>query len=194
MDLRFGFSTEAIQNQPVSCIVMSKRNIWQKLCSRCRSQVFPVWSHEESVERCWLSPSDIWAGRKWQLRMMFSKQLRMLRFWEPQRPWKDQSLRKEILEHFNGISVKNYSLKRDEKEFLTFLIILGCPPSSTILTSILKREQKVQVVVVEELSSTDVLTLYKSIHFPQTNRKFFDVPLYCKVVRNINLHQWRKRW
>ena len=76
---------------------------------------------------------------------MFSKQLRMLRFWEPQRPWKDQSLRKEILEHFNGISVKNYSLKRDEKEFLTFLIILGCPPSSTILTSILTREQKVQV-------------------------------------------------
>ena len=123
---------------------------------------------------------------------MFSKQLRMLRFWEiarSQRPWKDQSLRKEILEHFNGISVKNYSLKRDEKEFLTFLIILGCPPSSTILTSILTREHKVQVVVVEELSSTDVLTLYKSIHFPQTNRKFFDVPLYCKVVRNINLHQ-----
>ena len=84
---------------------------------------------------------------------------------------------------------EDFSLKRDEKEFLTFLIILGCPPSSTILTSILTREHKVQVVVVEELSSTDVLTLYKSIHFPQTNRKFFDVPLYCKVVRNINLHQ-----
>ena len=111
--------------------------------------------------------------------MMFSKQLRMLRFWEPQRPWK------EILEHFNGISVKNYSLKRDEKEFLTFLIILGGPPSSTILTSILTREHKVQVVVVEELSSTDVLTLYKLIHFPQTNQKFFDVPLYCKAVRNM---------
>ena len=39
-------------------------------------------------------------------------------------------------------------------------------------------------VVIKELSSTDVLTLYKSIHFPQTNQKFFDVLLYCKAVRN----------
>ena len=91
MDLRFGFSTEAIQKQPISCIVMSKRNIWQKLCSRCRSQIFPVWSHEESVERGWLSPSDIWAGRKWQLRMMISKQWRMPQFGV------DQSLRKKFL-------------------------------------------------------------------------------------------------
>ena len=139
MDLRFGFSTEAIQKQPISCIVMSKRNIWQKLCSRCRSQIFPVWSHEESVERGWLSPSDIWAGRKWQLRMMISKQWRMPQFGV------DQSLSKKTLEHFNGISVKNFPLKRDEKEILTFLIIMVCPPSSSILTSILTMEHKVQV-------------------------------------------------
>ena len=36
----------------------------------------------------------------------------------------DQSLRKKTLEHFNGIGVKNFPLKRDEKEILTFLIIM----------------------------------------------------------------------
>ena len=39
--------------------------------------------------------------------------------------------------------------------------------------------------MIEELSVTDVQTLYKSIHFPETNQKFFDVPLYCKAIQNM---------
>ena len=81
------------------------------------------------------------------------------------------------IEHFNGISVKNFPLKLDEKEILTFLINYGLPTTHDSLNINFNKGTKSTGVVIEGLSVTDVQTLYKSIHFPDTKQKFFDVPL-----------------
>ena len=89
------------------------------------------------------------------------------------------------IEHLNGISVKNFPLKLEEKEILTFLINYGLPTTHHSCNINFNNGTKSTGVVIEELSVTDVQTLYKSIHFPETNQKFFDVPLYCKAIRNM---------
>ena len=40
-------------------------------------------------------------------------------------------------------------------------------------------------VVIDGLSTQVVQTMNKSIHFHESKQKFFDVPLYCKAVRNM---------
>ena len=40
--------------------------------------------------------------------------------------------------------------------------------------------------MIDSISPDEVLSIFKSIHFPETNQKFFEVPLYCKTIRNMS--------
>ena len=89
------------------------------------------------------------------------------------------------IEQFNGVSVKNFPTKLDEKEILTFLINYGLPTTHDSVHININKEGKSTGVIIDDLGTTAVQTLYNSIHFPVTKQKFFDVPLYCKPIRNM---------
>ena len=89
------------------------------------------------------------------------------------------------IKHFNGVSVKNFPSKLDEKAILTFLINYGLPTTHDSVHININKEGKNTGVIIDGLGTTAVQRLYNSIHFPLTKQKFFDVPLYCKPIRNM---------
>ena len=89
------------------------------------------------------------------------------------------------IELFNGIIVKNLPKHLEEKEIVTFLVNHGMPIDHDIeKTKIMKGEKNTRVLI-DGLSPADVETMHKSIHFLESNSKFFGVPLYCKPIRNL---------
>ena len=40
-------------------------------------------------------------------------------------------------------------------------------------------------MVIDGLNKSDVEAIFKAIHFHETNQKLFDVPLYCKAIKNM---------
>ena len=47
------------------------------------------------------------------------------------------------------------------------------------------RGDKASHIIVEGLSNENVSTIVESINFPDSKVKFFDVPNYCKAIRNL---------
>ena len=81
------------------------------------------------------------------------------------------------IENFNGISVKNFPLKLDEKEILNFLINYGLPTTHDNTNININKGKNSTGVVIEELGSIAVQTIYNSMHYHETKQKFFDVPI-----------------
>ena len=59
------------------------------------------------------------------------------------------------------------------------------PPGHEVEHININREGMNTKVTIEELSPTDVETMFKAIHFHESKSKFFGVSLYCKAVRNM---------
>ena len=61
----------------------------------------------------------------------------------------------------------------------------GLPPDYGIERLGINKKEKNTYVTIEGLDTIIVQKIIKTIHFPDTNKKFFDVPLYCKPLRNM---------
>ena len=40
-------------------------------------------------------------------------------------------------------------------------------------------------VIIDGLEKNEIKTIYNAIHFPVSNQKFFDAPIYCKPLRRL---------
>ena len=89
------------------------------------------------------------------------------------------------IDNLDGITVKNFPSNLDDKEIHTFLLNYGMPLDHGIEHIKIVKGGKNTWVVVDGLCSSDIQTMFDSIHFPATKQKFFDVPLYCKTLRNM---------
>ena len=89
------------------------------------------------------------------------------------------------IELSDGIWIKNFLKTLDDKELVTFLINHGLPLDHENEKIQINRGERNSSVSINGLSSPDVEMLFKSIHFHTTEQKFFDVPLFCKPLRNM---------
>jgi hypothetical protein len=92
---------------------------------------------------------------------------------------------KRDIELFDGICVKNFPKTLDEKEILTFLTDHGIPLEHGAEKIRIKRGERNSSVIVNDLSPTEVQTIFDSIHFHKSKIMFFEVPLFCKPLRNM---------
>ena len=81
--------------------------------------------------------------------------------------------------------MKNFPTTLDEKEIMTFLINHGIPLEHGAEKVKIHRGERNTSVIVNDLSPTEVQTIFDSIHFHTSKHKFFDVPLYCKAMRKM---------
>ena len=89
------------------------------------------------------------------------------------------------IENFNGITVKNLPTDLEEEEIITFLVNHGMPDTPAHNHITINKGKNNTSVVIDGLNKTDVQTMYQSIHFHAIKQKFFNVPLYCKAMRNM---------
>ena len=61
----------------------------------------------------------------------------------------------------------------------------GLPEDHGIENIRINRGDKNTWVVVEGLDNEDVQMMNKNIHFPISRQKYFDVPIYCRPLRNM---------
>ena len=94
---------------------------------------------------------------------------------------------KRDIGHYEGITVRNFPADLEEKEIITFLMNYGMPHDLSHEHVNITKGAKNTMVVVDGLSSENVLTIFNSIHFHETKQKFFEksVPLYCKSIRKM---------
>ena len=90
-----------------------------------------------------------------------------------------------VIEQFDGITVKNIPTRLDDKDIFEFLFNYGLPDDHGIEQIRINKDKKNTWVVIDGLAPEDVNTMYDSIHFPKTRQKFFDVPIYCRPLRNM---------
>ena len=89
------------------------------------------------------------------------------------------------VENFDGITIRNFASNLEDKDILTFLVNHGMPIDHNQDSIKINRRGKSTWVLINDLSSNDVQTLFNSIHFHETNQKFSDMPLYCKSIRKM---------
>ena len=86
---------------------------------------------------------------------------------------------------YDGIIVKNIPKTIETKDIMAFLFNYGVPhdhPSEKIR---INKRFKNTSVVIDGISPDQVQIIFKSIHYPDTNQKFFDTPIYCTPIRNM---------
>ena len=89
------------------------------------------------------------------------------------------------IEHFDGVTIRNFPKTLDNKDIVEFLMNHGLPHDHDILNLRINKGDKNTHVIIDCLSPNDVQNIYISIHFHESKEKFFDgVPLYCKRLRN----------
>ena len=89
------------------------------------------------------------------------------------------------IEHLNGISVRNFPKTLEEKEILQFMINYGVPHDHGSECIKINKGDRNTWLIIDGLSPENVQTIHDSIHFHVTKTKFFDVPLYCKILRTM---------
>ena len=73
----------------------------------------------------------------------------------------------------------------EDKDLFSFLMNYGLPEDHGIENIRINRGDKNTWVVVEGLDNEDVQMMNKNIHFPISRQKYFDVPIYCRPLRNM---------
>ena len=81
--------------------------------------------------------------------------------------------------------MRNLPPNLDDKDILEFLIDHGMPITHAHDQININKGVRNTCVVIDSLNTADVQTIFKSIHFHETKQKFFEVPLYCKPLRNM---------
>ena len=89
------------------------------------------------------------------------------------------------IELSDGVIIKNIPSQLEDNAIINFLRNYGMPFGHEVEHISINREGKNIKVTIEELSPTDVKTMFKSIHFHEAKIKFFGVPLYCTAIRNM---------
>ena len=95
----------------------------------------------------------------------------------------DHSIRD--IENNDVITIRNLPKHLEDKEIIMFLTNSGMPIDHEDKYIAVNRGEKNAWVIISELCPANVKEMYNSIHFHETNKKFFDVPLYCKALRNM---------
>ena len=89
-------------------------------------------------------------------------------------------------EDFNkcdGITVKNIPKNVGEKTIWEFLVDNGLPLDHSIENIRINLGEKNSWVIIDGLQPDEIKTIYESLHFPVVDKKFFEVPIYCKPLR-----------
>ena len=89
------------------------------------------------------------------------------------------------VDNYDGITIRNIPKTLDDNEIFTFLMNYGLPHDHGLEGTRINKGIKNTWVVIDGINPKEVQTLFNSIHFPLTKQKFFDVPLYCKALRNM---------
>ena len=100
-------------------------------------------------------------------------------------PAKKQEPSVRDIEHYDGITVRNFPSRLVDKDIITFLVLYGLPVDHSQENIHINRGEKNTWVVLDGLSPTIVQKIFNSIHFHESKQKFFEVPLYCKNLRNL---------
>ena len=85
----------------------------------------------------------------------------------------------------DGIAVKNIPSSVETKDILTFLLNYGLPHGHASENIIINQGKRNSWVVINCLIPEEVKTMFKSIHYPVSNQKFFDSPIFCNQLRNL---------
>ena len=81
------------------------------------------------------------------------------------------------------MTIRNLPKSLANEEIVTFLSNHGLPTDLKEEHIKINKGERNTHVIIENLSPDQVQTLQKSIHFHDTNMKFFNVPLFCKPMR-----------
>ena len=79
--------------------------------------------------------------------------------------------------------MKNLPKEIKDDEIINFLKEVGADDMNENTEIKLERNNKSTTATVEPLTPDAVRTMLRLIHFPETKKKFFNVPLYCRAVR-----------
>ena len=86
----------------------------------------------------------------------------------------------------DGITIRNIPRTLEDKDICDFLMVHGLPEDHDIVNLRINRGERNTWVLIEGLNPSDVRKIYSEIHFHETKQKFFQVPLYCKPLRNTS--------
>ena len=84
----------------------------------------------------------------------------------------------------DGLTVKNIPKHVEVKNIFEFLLQNGLPEDHSIDQIRVNKGERNTWVVIEGLDANTVHTLYKNIHFPVSQKKFYEVSIYCNILRN----------
>ena len=91
---------------------------------------------------------------------------------------------KRDIELSDGITVRNIPNHLEIKSIFEFLLKNGLPEDHGIDQIRINKGDKNTWAIIEGLNSTSVLTMYNNIHYPVSQKKFYEVPIYCNPLRN----------
>ena len=94
-----------------------------------------------------------------------------------------QAPTKTDIEKFDGITIRNFPRTLKNEEIRTLLTNHGLPADHKTEDISINRGERNTCVIIENIIPEQVQALQMSIHFHETNTKFFDVPLFCKPRR-----------
>ena len=90
------------------------------------------------------------------------------------------------LQKYDGIIIKNFPLNLSESDILSFLFEKGLPKNTDMnFIDMTKTERNIKVAINGSLEWETVSELLDNIDFHESQLKFWDVPLYCKPIRNL---------
>ena len=96
------------------------------------------------------------------------------------------------MQKYEGLIVKNFPKKLDEKEITSFVKEVGGTNLDENTEIRLEKNDRNITAIIEPLSPSSVQTIQSLIHFPETNKKFFGVPLYCRAIRILTPEKSQK--
>ena len=83
---------------------------------------------------------------------------------------------------FNALTIRNFNPSLKDKEIQEFLIASGLPSDFSPNQIKYVRTEKNICVNLEPLEHDVVMNMTNNIHFPQSKKKFFNLPLYCRPI------------
>ena len=86
---------------------------------------------------------------------------------------------------YRGITIRNFNPKVSNQDILNFLNKYGLPSDTPQDSLSFLRSEKNTCVTIEPLSPDIVMNLTAKLHFPSSEEKFFDLPLYTRPIRNV---------
>ena len=90
---------------------------------------------------------------------------------------------KRDIEEVAGITVKNFRKGLEDDQIFEFLNSKGFPMDHSKENLTFKKGTVTTSVIIEGLKAPEALKLFNAIHFHESNQKFFEVPLFCKMLR-----------